>query len=172
MLWRQVVGQKTTVLHGLCCALTSHSSRTRFVASIFHAGSRAGRLNSSVRPMPSIPMSLLIAVLTTLGGCQAIRPPHPIHSPYQGCDAKPRDWKLLTNPPSNFKELLLKAELVDANSKGRIYWFQGNDSSLLVCRTTLNDPDCDQVARKFVMGSNGWVMSNDVNVTVCSSGVR
>jgi hypothetical protein len=41
-----------------------------------------------------------------------------------------------------------------------------------VGRTTLNDPDCDQVARKFVMGSNGWVMSNDVNVTVCSSGVR
>ena len=43
-----VPGRCRSLVHSSSLRLTSHSSRTRFVASNFYANSRAGRLNSGV----------------------------------------------------------------------------------------------------------------------------
>jgi hypothetical protein len=50
------------VSHLRKCALTIHSSRTRFVASGLHPASRAGRLNSGVMRQIILPAILAIAL--------------------------------------------------------------------------------------------------------------
>lgn len=113
--------------------------------------------------------NLFLAVsFCLLASCATLT--EPTRDAHALCSTDPEQWHSIS-PPDNALELLALVGLGKRNEdQSRLYWFQGNSTSLMLCRPATAKgrlPACGMHGWRFIKVADTWTLDELQILVVC-----